>query len=98
MLSMNPLLADLAEFIQDHRPLRPPDRRRHRACEEWLPATGGVCVWGGIWALDHALGYWRWPSRNRPAELAAPSRFPSNKPFCPAHLSACTLAQAGAFA
>jgi len=28
--------------------LRPPDRGRHGAGVEWLPAHGGVSMWGGV--------------------------------------------------
>ena len=37
-------LSDLESFVRDQ-----PDRRRHRASVERLPAHGGVSVWDGVW-------------------------------------------------
>ena len=42
------LLADLEEFVTNHRSPRPPDRRRHEARVERLLAHGGVLVWSGV--------------------------------------------------
>jgi hypothetical protein len=43
------LIADLEDFVHDHRPPRPLDRRRHEARVERLLAHGGVLVCRGVW-------------------------------------------------
>jgi len=48
---------------------RPPDRRRHGARLEWLPAHRGVPVWRRLWALDHARGSRAGSTPLRAAEL-----------------------------
>jgi len=51
-----PLLADLEEFIGDHRPHGTTNRRRDRSRSERLPAHRGVPVWGGDRAVSDANG------------------------------------------
>jgi hypothetical protein len=46
------LIANLKEFIGDHRP-HGPLTGRDRACLERLPAHRDVPLWRYIWALDH---------------------------------------------
>ena len=55
------LLADLEDFINNHRPSWPLDWRRHGACLERLSAHGGVPMWRGVRAARHP------PSVERPA-------------------------------
>jgi len=42
------LLTDLTDFVDSHRPYGPLTADATGACVEWLPAHGGVPVWGGV--------------------------------------------------
>jgi hypothetical protein len=47
---MNPP-ADLPDFVQNHRPHGPLTADATQPAWEWLSTHGGVCMWGGVWAV-----------------------------------------------
>jgi len=46
-----------------------PDRGRHGAGVEWLPAHGGVSMWGGVRTVGDAWGRRAWSAQDRVPDL-----------------------------